>query len=353
MSKKFNKIAVLGHFGFGKELLNGQTIKTKIITKELENQLGENKVLKIDTCGGKKTLPKLFFKSISALRKSENVVILPAHNGLKFFVPVLSFFNKIFKRKLYYIVIGGWLAEYLNGKKGLEKKLKKFSGIFVETSTMKKALEEKGFTNVSVMPNCKDLSVLSEEELVYPKGEPYKLCTFSRVCKQKGIENAVNAVIRANEYFGRTVYTLDIYGQVDENETEWFENLKKTFPEYVRYGGLVPFDKSVEVLRDYFALLFPTLFYTEGIPGTIIDAFAAGLPIISSKWLNYDDILDDSVCIGYDFEDTNRLNDILLDGSLFEKIVQIKKNCLSRANEYLPSKIVGEFIDNIREQELL
>mgnify|MGYP002519543662 CR=1 FL=1 len=32
--------------------------------------------------------------------------------------------------------------------------------------------------------------------------------------------------------------------------------------------------------------------YTEGVPGTIIDAYAAGLPIISAKWLNYGDILD-------------------------------------------------------------
>ncbi|MBQ8426738.1 MAG: glycosyltransferase [Clostridia bacterium] len=341
------KLTIIGHFGSDKNFLDGQTVKTKIVAKELQNQLGVSEVYKIDTYGGKKALPKLFFKSVGALKKSQNLVILPAHNGLKFFVPVLSFFNKIFKRKLYYIVIGGWLAEYLNGKKGLEKKLKKFSGIFVETSTMKKALEEKGFQNVSVMPNCKELNVLLQEELVYPEKEPYKLCTFSRVCKQKGIENAVNAVIGANERFGRTVYSLDIYGQVDEGEVDWFSDLQKTFPDYIRYGGLVPFDKSVEVLKDYFALLFPTLFYTEGIPGTIIDAFAAGLPIISSKWLNYNDILDDSVCIGYDFEDTNRLNDILLDENLSERILKIKKNCLSRASEYLPKNVVKEFLSRL------
>lgn len=352
MLKMVRVISVLGHFGFGKELLNGQTVKTKVVTKELENQLGKEEVYKIDTCGGKKALPKLFFKSISALKKSKNVVILPAHNGLRFFVPVLNFFNKFYKRKLFYIVIGGWLADYLKDKKGLEKKLKKFNGIFVETSTMKKALEEKGFTNVFVMPNCKELGILTKDEMVYPKAEPYKLCTFSRVCKQKGIEDAVNAVIEVNNHFGRTVYSLDIYGQVDVNETEWFENLKKTFPEYVRYGGLVPFDKSVEVLKDYFALLFPTLFYTEGIPGTIIDAFAAGVPIISSKWLNYNDILDDSTCLGYDFGDNNCLKEILLDEKLSEKILSFKENCLKKAQDYLPSKVVGGFIRNIEGYDI-
>lgn len=342
------RLTIIGHYGKNKNFLDGQTVKTKVITKELEKQLGEENVFKIDTYGGVKALPKLFFKAVGALRKSKNVVILPAHNGLKFFVPILSFFNKIFKRQLFYIVIGGWLSEYLKGKSKLEKKLKKFSGIFVETSTMEKALEERGFTNVYVMPNCKELNVLTEDQLVYPKNQPYKLCTFSRVCKQKGIEEAVNAVINANNYFGKVVYSLDIYGQVDSGEIEWFDNLKSTFPEYINYGGLVPFDKSVEVLKDYFALLFPTLFYTEGIPGTILDAYAAGIPIISSKWLNFADILDDSVCASYEFEDATALNEILVDKHLLEKMNALKKNCLAKATDYLPSKIVGDFVLRIK-----
>ena len=341
------KVSVLGHFGEGVNLLNGQTIKTKIVTKELKKQVGDENVFTVDTYGGIKVLPKLFFKSITALKKSKNVIILPAHNGIKFFVPVLSFFNKIFKRKLHYIVIGGWLTEYLKDKKGIIKKLKKFNGIYVETSTMKKALEEMGFSNVVVMPNCKELEVLKENELVFPSSEPYKLCTFSRVCKQKGIEDAVNAVIAVNNHFGRVVYSLDIYGQVDVNENEWFDKLKKSFPDYIKYGGIVPFNKSVEVLKDYFALLFPTLYYTEGIPGTIIDAFAAGLPVISAKWMNYADILDETTCIGYEFGDNGKLIDILKDEELTKKISQLKLNCLSRVKDFLPKKVIFEFLKRI------
>ena len=40
---------------------------------------------------------------------------------------------------------------------------------------------------------------------------------------------------------GRIVYELDIYGQVDSEQIEWFESLERTFPEYIRYKGLVPF----------------------------------------------------------------------------------------------------------------
>lgn len=105
------KTSVFGHFGEGLDLLNGQTVKTKIITEELQNQLGQDQVLKFDTHGGWKTLLKVPFQVFQALKKSSNVF---------------------------------------------------------------------------VMPNCKKLTILFENELVYSFGVPYKLCTFSRVMHEKG-----------------------------------------------------------------------------------------------------------------------------------------------------------------------
>ena len=349
MLKSIKTITIVGHFAVGKDLLNGQTVKTKILAKELKKQLGENEVDTIDTHGGKKALPKLFFQSVSALRRSKNVVILPAHNGIRFFVPVLHFFNRFYKRKLFYVVIGGWLPTFLKDKKKLEKQLKNFDGIFVETQTMKNALQDMGFANVSVMPNCKDLKILTEEELVYPQEEPYKLCTFSRVMKEKGIEDAVQAVRTVNEKFERVVYTLDIYGQVDENQTEWFERLQKDFPVYIRYGGLVEFDKSVDVLKNYFALLFPTRFYTEGIPGTIIDAYAAGLPVLASRWESYLDIIQDGQTgFGYDLNDLQGLIALLERfGKCPSECGNLKRNCLQQAYMYQPQETVNNFIERM------
>lgn len=344
------KIAIIGHFGFGGNYLDGQTIKTKIITKELVRQFGDEQVLKIDTHGGKKVLPKLFFQTISALRKTKNVVMLPAHNGIKFFTPILTIFNKIFKRKLFYIVIGGWLPEYLKDKKGLEKRLKKFDGIFVETNTMKTALQNMRFQNIFVMPNCKDLKILSKEELVYPSGEPYKWCTFSRVCKEKGIEDAVNAVKAVNEQMGRIVYTLDIYGQVDKNQTEWFENLKATFPEYITYGGMVEYDKSVDILKNYFALLFPTQYYTEGIPGAIIDAYAAGVPVVCTRWENFFDIIKDGVTgIAYDFADKEALKQVLEKINNEPKVLNLMKvECIKLAQIFIPLNVIKIFLEQLQ-----
>lgn len=331
-------VAVIGHFGFGKNLLNGQTVKTKIIAEELEKVLGEEQVLKQDTHGGKKKLLLLPFVFLKTLAKCKNVVILPAHNGLRIIAPILFYLNKLFGRRLHYVVIGGWLSVFLEKRKSLEKILKGFHCIYVETTAMKKSLEEKGFSNIEIMPNCKNLPILKEEELIFAKTEPFKLCTFSRVMKEKGIEDAVEAVKRVNEEKGRTAFTLDIYGQVDAGQTEWFEELQKNFPEYIRYGGLVPFDQSVEVLKDYFALLFPTRFYTEGIPGTIIDAYAAGIPVISSKWENFGDMIEEKVTgLGYDFLKTEELYTILLAvAENPDSINQMKSACIQKAEAFLP-----------------
>ena len=149
-------------------------------------------------------------------------------------------------------MIGGWLPEFLKERKWLSRILKKFDGIYVETNTMKGALEAQGFKNVYVMPNCKKLTVLSENELVYPSGVPYKLCTFSRVMKEKGIETAVNIIKNVNDRLGYIAYSLDIYGQVDTAQKEWFEIIKRQFPDYVRYCGCVDANRSVEVLQNYY-----------------------------------------------------------------------------------------------------
>lgn len=347
------RVSVIGHFGNGDNLLNGQTVKTKIITEELQNRLGQNQVITIDTHGGWKTLFKAPFQVFHALMKSTNVLIFPAHNGLRVYAPLLSIQRKIFKgRRIHYVVIGGWLPQFLQERKGLANALKKFDGIYVETNTMKGALEAQGFENVLVMPNCKKLPILSEQELIFPQGIPYKLCTFSRVMKEKGIETAIDVIERVNEQLGYEAYSLDIYGQVDATQTGWFENLKSHFPAHVRYCGCIDADKSVEVLQRYFALLFPTHFYTEGIPGTIIDAYAAGVPVISAKWESYSDVIDENVTgIGYEFDNEKEFESILLKIAHDpQMLLRMKINCIKKAEGYIPETVIRIMIDKFEEE---
>lgn len=343
------KVSVIGHFAFGLQYLDGQTIKTKNLTNELIKLYGRENVISFDTHGSLKTLLKSPISVIKALKKSKNVIMIPAHNGLRIFGRLLPFFKKFFKgRKIYYVVVGGWLSKKLEKNKSLKRALKKFDGIFVETYTLERELIKQGFTNVSVAFNFKDLTPVSKDELVWCDTSQLKLCTFSRVMEEKGIELAVDAVKAVNKKLGYEAYTLDIYGQVDESQKEWFEILINKFDTSINYMGCVESSESVKVLKNYFALLFPTRFYTEGVPGTIIDAYAAGVPVISAKWESFADVVDDGITgIGYEFNNVLDLQQKLIDIAKEPSILnKLKTNCLGKSIFYTPSVAIKPIIDS-------
>lgn len=341
-----SRVAVIGHFGIGLNLANGQTIKTKIVTDSVEKKLNEKAYI-VDAHGGVKAVIPVILGCVRALKNCDNVILMLTENGLKVSVPVLFCFNKLFHKRLHYVVIGGWLPKFLESHSSLEKQLKCFDYIYVETNTMRKALENKGFTNIVVMQNCKELSILSEDELVFQETEPLKICTFSRVMKRKGIEDLVEIVKEINAEKVR--YALDIYGQIDSQEFEWFESLKSEFTPEIKYCGVVPFDKSVEALKNYYALVFPTKFFTEGVPGTIIDAYAAGIPVIASRWESFNDVVEDGKTgIGYTFDNTHELKDILEKCSLNPTLLNsMKRGCLIRAADFSVDNVMKILVKNL------
>lgn len=353
MSKHAKKICIIGHFGKGETLLNGQTIKTKIISKELIKVFGKKNISTIDSHGGIRTLLASPGQCWNAVKNCQNVIIMPAENGLRVYTPILLLMNIVFGRKLHYVVIGGWLPKFLKNKKFLSFCLKRFDHIYVETKQMKIMLEKAKFKNVLVMPNCKDLEIIKESELQNDMKEPYKLCTFSRVMKEKGIEDAVAVVKKINKEYGKVLYSLDIYGQVDDNYVEKFNEIKKQFPNYIRYVGEVPYNQTAHVLKKYDILLFPTRFYTEGIPGTIIDAYASGLPVIASRWESFSDlIIEERTGWGFSFGDIidlkKRLEDIR---KQFEcdpyGWKQVRLNCLEQAKNYVPKNAMHILIEQL------
>ena len=342
-------VCVIGCIGKGTSLLNGQTIKTKILITELIREYGEENVLQIDTWGLKNLiflLPRMFF----AIIRCKNIIILPAHNGMRIIPSTLAFFNKLCHRSLHYDVIGGWLPIYLTDKPKLRKCLKKFKGIYVELSSMKNDLQGMGFDNVYVVPNCKDLSVIKEEDLNVMKRVPYRFATFSRVMKAKGIEDAIDAVLKINKQLGSDVFGLDVYGQIEEKDKDWFSSLLvKIDGRVISYGGAVSFDQSAVVLCKYYGLLFPSYYEGEGFAGTLIDAFAAGLPVVASDWkYNAEIVRDHREGIIVSPKDVDGIV------SAFSWIYNNSKewesyrlNCIRRAIEYSPAMALKTIKNNL------
>ena len=349
------KAGVCGHFGIGRNLLNGQTVKTKTVTEELKNRRGETQVAVADSCGGFKAMPRMAADVLRLFKGCENVIMMPANRGLRFFAPLFLTYNKFYRRRIHYIVIGGWLDTFLESHKWLVGLLKKFDAIYVESETMKTALCERGFDNAVVMHNFKKLKSLSENELEYPDGEPYKLCTFSRVMKEKGIEDAIDAVKTVNSRLGRTVYTLDIFGQVDKDYEERFSELKKTFPDFIRCGGAIDADRSTETLKSYFALLFPTYYRGEGFAGTLIDAMSAGVPVIASDWkYNSEVVVPGRTGVIIKNCNLEKLAKVLADiADDSEKWNSMRLSALREAEKYSPEKASRPLIDRINGRDCL
>ena len=342
------EICVCGAFRLWDVPKGGQEVKTCILADTLEAKYG--KIYRIDTLA-KNSRIKMPFQLLWAMITCTDVVILPAHNGLVVLSKLLSKLNKLFHRRLHYSVIGGWLQDFLPNHPDVMKALHEFTGIYVETKTMMNALQKLGFTNVYVVPNCKPLSIIKKNDLETSYSKPYKLVTFSRVTEKKGIGTAADIVMKLNKKYGRKVFTLDIYGPVDPGEDErWFAELQKSFTDAITYRGNAPFDKSVEILSGYFALLFPTQYFTEGIPGTIIDAYAAGVPVIASKWKSFADVVEDGVTgLGYDFNTTADIEKIM-DKIITEPsiITDLKQGCVRKANDFLPQNAIKPLIDRIK-----
>lgn len=337
-------VCICGHFAFGEELLNGQTIKTKILCSELEKKFGVDEVAKVDTYGGGKRFLSMFLGLFMAMVQCKNVIILPAYKGVRVIAPFVVKANCFTKRRIHYVVIGGWLPKFLSDKPILSRNLKRFDHIYVETSKIKEEMDDLGFCNVSVMPNFKDISILKPEDMEYHYSPPYKLCIFSREITNEEIEDIVYAIEQFNTEKRLILYKLDIYGSIDSNYAEGFYKLCQQFPTYIRYMGSIDYDKRIEILQNYFALIIPTHYFTEDIPGIIIDAYSAGVPIIASRWESFTDIVDENVTgVGYSFDGYLALKEVLNEiVSCPQLIIDMKKACLTKAEIYTSRRVIDQ-----------
>lgn len=169
------------------------------------------------------------------------------------------------------------------------------------------------------------------------------LCIFSRICEEKGIEEAMAAVTEINREFGEIVCLLHIYGPVASEFQERFTSCLKLSPE-VFYMGVVSPEQSVSVIKNYYALLFPTRTFTEGMPGTIIDAFCAGVPVIARAWASCEEmVIDGETGYTYSFDKPQLLKRRILDSLKDQNWLKMRKNCLKKALEY-DEKLVCEKI---------
>ncbi|MGI6581376.1 MAG: glycosyltransferase [Erysipelotrichaceae bacterium] len=343
------KICICGNFADFKESYDGQTIKTKNLYNELKNKFGKENINVIDTCGWIRKPFKLFLNCLKQTRDVDNLIIIPAHKGVRVFVPIFNALRAIRKYKLHYVVVGGWLPSLIEKNNFMIEELKKLEYIYVENNNTIESLNKLGINNTLQMNNFKNLKKSSYKKEI--DKEVFKCCIFSRIEEQKGIMDAIKVVDSINKKNeNKQTIKLDIYGQIaNDFEKKFFAILFNS--KNICYKGLVKQDEIVKTLEKYDLLLFPTKYYTEGIPGTIIDAYFSGLPVLVSRWENHNDILyENETGISYEFdciEDFEIKLEYLVNNQ--EMLEKMRENCLKQADKFTAEISLEILYKNIEE----
>lgn len=339
------KVAVIGHFGGTKNFLDGQTVKTKNFVSALRAN-SNWEVECIDTFY-KKTNPIKLFKTIKrACKEYRDIFVMPSSRGLSLIMIILRRYIKTRNLRVHHIVIGGMFPSYIKKHKNVLKTERLFTTIWIETLKLRNAMNELGFNNVFLLPNFKMLEPLSEPAPYDSK--VFRFCMFSRIMPEKGVELAINSVKTFHQN-GKQI-SLDIFGPIDEKYKDTFLKLVEENKEFVKYKGVIDQNDILETLKEYYMLLFPTYWKGEGFPGTILDAFIAGIPVITSDWNCNTEIVTNMVTgLVYPSSSFKTLDEAINFSLSNDKIiVSMRENCLKEYKKYLPKENIKKVIDYIQ-----
>lgn len=330
------KITIVGYYGSREKILCGQMIKVRTLYEALKKFAPEVKVEVVDTNYISANPLVLIWQLLKCLLTTNKIIFLAAERGRIYMFPFFFYVQKILGIEVYHDSIGGGVIDEMDAHPRWTEYLNSFKVNWMESPQEVQRLQAKGVRNAKYIPNFKRLKAVTTEEMEQFKHEkPYRFCTFCRVEPMKGIEDALLAIRYVNEQQPGTA-TLDVYGLIQPGEEEWFEMIKAEYKAEFRYCGVAPFDKSAQTIAPYLAMLFPTRYATEGMPGTIVDAMFAGVPVIARRWYWCDNMLTDGYNgIVYDFDKPKEINDILLDVCQNpNRIKEMKRNCLQESEKY-------------------
>ena len=342
ITQSTKKILLAASTSKKKNRLDGVTIKSRVLEEFLLNQEGIT-LYSVDTDNYKRDFFSIILKLIFGIRKCDKIVICSSSPGA---AKLLKFLRKIkCKKEIYYFVAGGVIGDKIRDHVYDIRNYACLTHIFVESEKLKKQLNNLSLNNVSQLNNFRYIKKFKNN---YMNTNEYKFVFFARVNKQKGVEECIRVVQDINKKTKHHV-TLDIYGQCT---SEYLEELQKMFDENIHYKGAVtPNNKrEYEVLSEYDVLLFPTKYYNEGLPGTIIEAYIASLAIVASEWKYAHEYISDSKN-GYifNFDDYNDFYQKVLKILDRKKIEKFKKYSKELSKKYNIEYLLSDFIVELKK----
>lgn len=191
--------------------------------------------------------------------------------------------------EIHYILVGGWLCRYLKNMPIHKFMLKRITRMYSQTHLLVEELYSSyKFNNVIYFPNFRFYSF--QPYPVHESGK-LKLVFMARMNRMKGLDTIIEIGDYLDKTFGGNV-TIDFYGPFNNEDKDWFLNKIKKF-HFMKYCGEVAPQNIYQTLSQYDVMLLPTHYYTEGFPGSVLDAYISGIPVIVTKWKYANEFIDD------------------------------------------------------------
>lgn len=330
------KVLVLGYFGYNTNQLDGQTVKARDVFRLVNEQTGGN-VDYYDTEDfqyRKLSIFQMFWKAI----RCRTLFYLPAHNNLRVIFPFLFVLSVLFRFKIHYFVVGGWLREFLTHLPVHRFMLRRIAGIHVETNRLlTELIEYYHFENVDIFPNFR----FFEFDPKRVDSEKLRLVFMARVNKMKGLDWIFELADAIEEQHLQEHFSITFFGPIHEEDKAYFEENIARFSFIAYKGALDPKDIH-ETLSNYDVMLLPTHYYTEGLPGSVVDAYIAGIPVIATEWKHAHEFVEDGVS-GYIVPFENGQKELINTVMLLEKdrdlLHRLQSQALVKRMEFAPPSL--------------
>lgn len=330
---------VIGNFGYKSNQLDGQTIKTRNVYSLMSKQLGDS-LFYYDTSNFS------WITFIKELFKHNTFYVLPAHNAIRIIIPLLYILSIFKPIKIIYIQIGGWLSTFLKKRFFLKYCLKHIDMLMIETRGQMKELDNYGFKNLRYVPNFRIVDRVHKS-----KNTPsnlFKLVFCARIQKEKGIEHIfklADYILEHSKLKGN--FLIDFYGMISQKDQEYFTTKVNQY-DFVNYCGTLDPSLVSQTISKYDLLLLPTRYFTEGFPGSILDSYVAGIPVVVTHWKHAEEFVDNNqsgVIIPFNnFQ--KELNEVVFDLSTnINRLNKMKEFASKKGNEYCASSIITLFMD--------
>ena len=188
----------------------------------------------------------------------------------------------------------------------------------IQTKALVRMAAEDGAKRAVWYSNSRPMT--SNEEDSYRSKSCKRFVYIGHIRPYKGISEMIEASKKLN-----TDSCIDVYGPFYDGLSEQiFKNCNN-----LKYCGLLSPEEVIPMMKKYDALIMPTKMPTEGYPGAIVEAFAAGIPIIATKCGAIPEIVDDTCGILVEPEDAealfNAMQTIIEDDTLYASLCEGSK----------------------------